>query len=164
MANKDRPCGFRPYGAILRTTPYTAGATVYPGDVVRVQADGKVDPATANQASIGVAATYASGDGEEVLVWDHPEQRYIVQADADGAVALTQADVGLNFSILATAGNSTYKQSRMELDASTSGTASTLPLRLVGFDREVGEAAGAVNAEVIVQINQHQYDAASEGA
>lgn len=162
MANSDRPAGLRPYGAILRCTPYTAGATIYPGDAVHMEADGKVDPAVASEAIIGVAATYASADGEEVLVWDHPEQRYVVQDDGVSAT-LSQTSVGLNYNLVATAGNSTYKVSRMELDASSGATDSTLPLRLVGFDREVNQVSGAINAKCIVQINQNQYGDATEG-
>ena len=50
MANSDRPKGLRPYGDILRETPYTAGAAVYPGDAVHLEDDGKVDPAAAAEA------------------------------------------------------------------------------------------------------------------
>lgn len=163
MANSDRPSGLRPYGAILRCTPYTAGAVIYPGDAVHLEADGKVDPAVASEAIIGVAATYASADGDEVLVWDDPDQKFVVQDDGVSAT-LSQTNVGRNYNIVATAGNSTYKQSRMELDADSGATASTLPLRLVGFDREVNQASGAINAKCIVVVNQHQLDANIEGA
>lgn len=164
MANTDKPKGFSPVGETLRCRPYTAGAAVYPGDAVKLQADGKVDPATASQSIIGVAASYAAADGDEVLVWDDPNQLFKVQDDGVSAT-LSQTSVGLNYNIVATAGNSTYKDSRMELDADSGATDSTLPLRLVGFAREEGESgAGAINAKCIVAINQHQLGDAIEGA
>lgn len=154
MANSDKPKGFRPYGDVIRAVPYTAGAAIYPGDAVHLEDDGKVDPATASEALLGVAANYASADGQEVMVWDSPDQKFIVQGD-DGTT-LAQTAVGLNYNIVATAGNSAYKMSRMELDSSSGVTTpSTLPLRLLGFDREQGNSAGEF-AECIVQINNHQ--------
>lgn len=161
MANSNKPQGFRPVGRVLRCRPYTAGAAIYPGDAVKVSSDGKVDPASASDALLGVAASYASADGVEVLVYDHPDQEFVVQAD-DGTT-LAQADVGLNFNIVATAGNSTYKRSRMELDSSSGVTTpSTLPLRLLGYSREQGNTAGEF-AECIVVINEHQLKAGTAG-
>lgn len=154
MANADRPRGFRPHERAKRVTPYVAGSAIYPGDAVKMSSDGKVDSASASEALLGVAATYASADGQEVLVWDDPDQKFVVQAD-DGT-AIAQADVGLNYDIVATAGNSTYNQSRQELDANSGMTTpSTLPLRLCGISREVGNVAGEF-AECVVSINEHQ--------
>ena len=154
MANSDKPRGFRPYGDIIRVVPYTAGAAVYPGDAVHLENDGKVDPAVASEALLGVAASYAAADGDEVLVWDSPDQKFIVQSD--NGTTLAQTAVGLNYNIVDTAGDSTYKQSRQELDSDSGATTpSTLPLRLIAFDREQGNAAGEF-AECIVQINNHQ--------
>jgi hypothetical protein len=153
MANSNRPSGFRPYGDILRETPYTAGAAVYPGDVVHLEDDGLVDPAVASEAVLGVAASYAAASGAEVLVWDDPDQKFIAQMD-DGTTP-AQTAVGLNYNIVATAGNSTYKRSRMELDSDSGATNSNLPLKLLAFDREVNNVAGEF-AECIVSINMHQ--------
>jgi hypothetical protein len=153
MANANRPAGLRPYGDIIQESPYTAGAAIYPGDLVHMEDDGKVDPAVASEAVLGVAASYASADGQEVLVWDHPDQKFIVQAD-DGTT-LAQTAVGLNYNVIATAGNTTYKRSRMELDSDSGATNSNLPLKLLAFDREVNNVAGEF-AECIVSINMHQ--------
>lgn len=153
MANADRPIGLRPYGDILQLTPYVASAAVYPGDAVSMAATGLVASATASQALIGVAASYASAAQAEVLVWDHPDQKFIVQSD--NGTTLAQTSVGLNYNLLATAANTQYKRSRMELDSDTGATTSTLPLRLIAFDREVNNVAGEF-AECIVSINNHQ--------
>lgn len=159
MANANSPKGLRPYERALRLTPYVAGGTVYPGDAVHMEDDGKVDAATAAEALIGVAATYAT-DGQEVMVWDAPEQKFVVQAD-DGTT-LAQTAIGLNYDIVATAGNTTYRQSRMELDSNTGATSSILPLRLMGVSREVDEVIGEF-AKCVVVINNHQLAKVSEG-
>lgn len=161
MANADRPKGLRPHGEVLRERPYIAGGTIYPGDAVKLNNNGKVVAASASNALLGVAATYASADGAEVIVWDDPEQRFVVQAD-DGT-SIAQADVGLNYNIVATAGSATYKQSRMELDSSSGVTTpSTLPLRLLGISRMEGNAAGEF-AKCVVSINQHQLRGGTDG-
>lgn len=160
MANTDRPKGLRPYERAIRETPYTAGGAIYPGDAVHMEADGKVDAATASEALVGVAATYAAADGDEVIVWDDPQQKFVVQAD-DGTT-LAQTNIGLNYNIVATAGNATYKQSRMELDSDSGATTSTLPLRLIGVSREEGSEIGEF-AKCVVVINNHQLANNTEG-
>jgi hypothetical protein len=152
MANADSPKGLRPYERALRLTPYVAGSTVYPGDAVTMANDGAVDSATAAQALIGVAAHYATA-GQDVMVWDDPEQKFVVQAD--NGTTLAQTGVGLNYDIVATAANTTYKQSRMELDSSSGATSSILPLRMLGVSREVDEVIGEF-AKCVVIINNHQ--------
>ena len=153
MANPDRPNGARPKDRARRITEYVAGARVFPGDFVHMEDDGKVDPAVASEALLGVAASYADADGDKVLVWDDPDQKYIVQAD--GADIDDQTDFGLNYDIVATAGDTTYNLSRMELDSDTGAPTATLPLRALALEPVEGNALGA-QAEVIVLINNHQ--------
>lgn len=153
MANRDEPTGAMPYGDVLRCQQYVAGAACYPGDFVNMQSDGMVDPADATETLLGVAATYASGAGANVMVYDHPDQMFIVQAD--GSDIDTQTDIGLNYNILSTAANTTYRISRMELDSDTGlASVATLPLRLLGIEPKVGNALGA-QVDCIVQINAH---------
>lgn len=153
MANADRPNGFRPQGEILRVRPYKASGVIYPGDAVTQEAGGRVGAAAATNALIGVAATYASGADVEVLVYDHPDQLFVGQCD--GADVDAQTDIGLNYSILATAGNSTYKLSRMEVDSSTQATTAALELKVLGIDRAIDNALGEF-CKVVVKINNHQ--------
>lgn len=162
MANSNRPNGMRPYEVALRERPYVAGATVYPGDAVKVQSDGTVVAASASDALAGAAASYGTS-GSTISVWDDPNQLFVIQADSDGSVSVAQSDVGLNYDIVATAGDTTYKQSRMELDASSGATTpATLPLRLLGLMPAVNEDAG-VNAKCVVSINSHQLRAGTAG-
>lgn len=152
MANTDRPRGFEPKGVPMRANSYVAGAACYPGDAVALQSDGKVDPAAAGDKILGIALSYASADGASVLVSDHPDQLYYVQAD-ETEVDL-QTDIGNTFELLATAGNSTYKTSRHELDSSSAGT-STQQLLLVGIEARPNNAFGA-QASCVVRINEQQ--------
>lgn len=163
MANADRKKGFQPYEEIKRESPYQAGGTVYPGDLVRMNSSGLVVAASADtSANIGVAAQYAVS-GQEVKVWDDPEQKFEVQADSDGSVAIAQTNAGLNYQIVATTGSTAYRQSRQELDASSAASDSNLPLRMLAISPAVDNAAG-VNAKVVVVLNNHQRKAGVEGA
>lgn len=153
MANKDRPMGLRPYGKVLKVMEFTAGAACYPGDCVKMQADGKIDPAAATNDIFGVALSYASGDAQKVLVSIDPEQVYIAQCDEDDVDAV--ADYGQTVDILATAGNTTYKISRHEVDSSTVLSGTSGQLVVLGLAPNVGNALGAA-AEVLVKINEHQ--------
>lgn len=151
MANFDRPRGFQPYGNCVRQSRYEAGSTVYPGDFVRLASDGQVDAAAAGETLIGVAMHYATV-GQELMVADDPSQRYIAQCD--GSEFDEQTDVGNTVDILATAGNSTYKASRQEVDSSTLGTTSG-QLLVLALNRRP-DLAGGANMEIVVQINELQ--------
>lgn len=153
MANTARPCGARPYGASARANRYVAGGTIYPGDFVLQDATGTVVVGTASAALCGVAQTYATS-GDDILIWDDPDQRFIIQSDGTNPDA--QTDIGLNYNVTATAGNSTYKVSRMALDDNTDNTTATLPLKLLGIEARPDNALGAT-ADCIVQINNHQF-------
>ena len=158
MANVDRPNGMKAVGKPLRVNQYTAAAAIYPGDPVKLTAAGKVDRAAASEALCGVAVSFAAEDDAPVLVADHPDQYFNIQAD--GSQVAAQADLLQNYNLAATSAafNTTYKLSRVELDASSgdSGTGSEeLPLKLLGLSREVNNDFGA-DAKCVVRINNHQ--------
>lgn len=153
MSNADRPSGARPCGSILSATEYVAGSEIFPGDFVSLASDGKVDSASATSALLGVALGYASADGKRVLVADDPGQKYYIQSDSDDVDA--QTDINLNYDIVATAGDSTYDVSRMELDGDSGATTATLPLKLLDIVQSPNNAFGA-NVECLVKINNHQ--------
>lgn len=151
MANKDLPCGFEPHGRVLHASVMQAGSTIYPGDPVRLASDGQIDVATAGQTILGVALSYATV-GQDCLVSDAKEQVYIVQADEADIDA--QTDIGNLFDHVATAGDSTYKVSRQELDSSTASTTSG-GFMLIGVEGRVGDALGA-NVKCLVRIAEPQ--------
>ena len=152
MANKDTPQGLRPYGEVKQISVEQAGAEVFPGDAVIKAADGQVDPVTAGNDIYGVALTHAAAANDDVNISVAPDQQYVIQAN--GAEIANQDDMGQNAEILATAGNTTFDQSRMELDSNTLKT-STGQLNIIDIDQRPDNALG-LNVDVIVKINEHQ--------
>lgn len=155
MPNSDRPRGFAPYGKLLRATPYEAGSACYPGDLIMAASDGQVDPATAGAASgvLGVALSYAAAAGDEVIVADHPDQLFVVQADETEVSA--QSDIFNCFDHVATAGDTTYKTSRHELDSSDTSAANAATLQLLKIERRPDNALGEF-VDCVVRIYEHQ--------
>ena len=133
---------------------------MYPDDLVTLNSSGLVVAAAASQDLLGAARGFAAASGDQISVADHPDQQFVIQADETEIDA--QTDVGQNANILATAGNSTYKVSRMELDSSTIASDSTLPLRILGIEAAVDNAFGA-QAKCIVRINRHQLAPNTQG-
>lgn len=152
MANADRPCGLEPFERVLRARDYKADGTIFPGDAVKLKDDGEVERAAASNALLGVALSYATA-GQKVLVADHPDQIFKVQSDSADVDA--QTDINLNYNIVATAGDTTYRVSRMELDGDSGADTATLPLKLLKIDERVDNALGAA-VDCIVVINNHQ--------
>jgi len=154
MANPDRPQGATPKDQVKRQAEYVAGARCFPGDLVSMQDDGKVDPSSGGtEKPLGVCMSYADADGDKMLVADHPDQRWIIQADEADIDA--QTDIGLNYNLVSTAGDTTYNISRQELDSSSGAITATLPLRLLSVEPRADNALGA-QVECIVVINNHQ--------
>ena len=126
----DTPQGFHPYGNPLRARRYRtdgAAAAIYPNDLVGQMADGCVETITSVTASmiLGAAAEYvaASGTGG-VLVYDDPEQEFIVQDDSD-TTGMTALSEGLVIAPILTTGNTTTLRSRQEIDSSSAAAAPT---------------------------------------
>lgn len=153
MANGDRPQGFRPLGGPSKVVTMTAGAAIFPGDCVHLESDGLVDPAAANEDIYGVALSYASASGESVSVSIDPNQLYIAQSSSGDIDA--QTDIGNVADILATAGDSTYKTSRQEIDGSSIATGGAKQVVILGLLARPDNALGT-NADVIVKINENQ--------
>lgn len=162
MANSDTPQGLKPFGEIKRIGYYkkdASAAAIFDGTPVMMETDGYIIPATAAGANIlGVSAKYsaASTADSEMPVYDHPDQRFVVQDDA--AATLTQAAVGANADITAESGNTTTGKSTVELSAATlASTAASL--RIIEVAPTI-YPDGTVNAlgnwcDWIVEINEH---------
>jgi hypothetical protein len=151
MANADRPRGFRPEGKVKQIAIMESGSACYPGDFVSLAGDGQVDPSAAAADIMGLCLDYASGAGVKVRVSVDPSQVYVGQATAGQIDA--QTDIGQTCDILGTGGDSTYKQSRQEIDSSSIG--SSQQLMLLGLAPEANNAFGT-NAAVRVKINANQ--------
>ncbi len=162
MANVDRPCGFKKFGYDYPNNRYIAAGTIYPGDAVKQEAGAsnttqykmRVEAGSDTGALVGVALNYAVA-GDSVLVSDHPDQQYTGQADESDYNE--NADLGTNANILATAGNSTFKASRMEIDSSDIATTATHQIRILGVEkRQDDKNAFGANVVLIFKINNHQ--------
>ncbi len=156
MANSSRPMGAVPKGAPIRSNPYTAGGTINIGDCLSLNASGQVVVATAAAALCGVAASYATS-GNSVLVWDHPDQYFVMQVNSATVAALT--DLNLNYDIVA--GAATNRVSGHQIAGATQAVTATLPIKVLALSTEANNAYG-LYARVICKINNHQF-AASTG-
>lgn len=155
MANRDRPRGFEPSGPLLRVNEYLAvGSAIYPGELVKRHADGGVAVGTVSVACCGVAISVASSAGRSVMVADHPQQRFVIQADSTDIDA--QTDIGLNYTCLVTGEDSTFRIARMEVDSSTGQVSAAIELRVIEIEKSSGNALGT-NVDVIVQLNNHSF-------
>jgi hypothetical protein len=149
MANKNQPIGLKPHGELLRIRKYEAGSTVYPGDPVAIATDGQVD-SSITVPLLGVAMNYATV-GQDLMVADHPDQMFEVEADE----ALTQASVSGNFDLVLGTASTTYKRSAAYLDGSTIATTATLAAKIVAIADGVDNEIGSDNVDVIIKINNH---------
>jgi hypothetical protein len=152
MANADVVLGAKPKGPVLRMSEYVAGAVCYPGDLVKFNADGKVEPITAADASCGVAMAYAAANAN-VLVADHPDQLFEMQAD--DATIDAQTDLLLNYQVAVGTASTLYRRSAMEIDGNTGATNSNYPIKVIKVIDRPDNALGEF-VKCVVKINNHQ--------
>jgi len=162
----DAPFGALPTGEIKRLRPYrkdSGASRIFPGDFVKMESDGNIAVAAATERLLGVAAepsANATAD-TEVLVYDDPDQLFVVQDDSD-TTHVAETNIGNNADIVATTGNTTTGRSNHELDSSGAGTG-TAQLRILGLhpiETSFATAAGSPR-RWIVQINEHEYSQTS---
>ena len=151
------------------------GTNIFNGDVVKLVAGGTVekDPGTTAVTPVGVfvgckftdpnseqmtfknhwpASTVASDAFAYVV--DEPDVLFLIQAD--GAVA--QTELGSNFAVVQGSGSTGTGVSGVSLDASTSATTNTLPMRLIDFWNGPESSIGDAFTDCIVKWNVgHQY-------
>ena len=163
-AATDTPFGAMPHGEVLRLSPYlkdASAAAIYPGDFVTLETDGGVEVATASQALIiGVAAEYsaASTRKADFLVYDHPDQLFVVQDDS-AVTGMTEASIGGNVDLVVTTGDTTTFRSLHEIASSSIATTSTLACKVLALHPiEAGSFATTTSEwrKWIVAINSHQ--------
>ncbi len=160
MANRDAPHGFLPVRTKGGTCPpplapyalAAANSAIFMGDVVVLTAAGFVDRGAAAPAAgtlLGVAAEdKAASAGGTIKVWDDPDIVFEAQTDDTTGTATAQTCIGNNIDIIATAGSGGH--SNMELDESTSAVAATLPFKIVGLHKVVGNSFGQFNRLLVV--------------
>lgn len=152
MANVNAPVGFAPHGEVMRMTTYLTGGIVYPGDPVKLDANGKVVQADTTASPVGIAMAYAAS-GVEVAVADHPDQMFEALASAGQISA--QTNLNLNYQIVLGTASTVYKCSRAAIDSSTGATNSNYPLKIIKIVNEPNNAFGSY-VKCICKINTHQ--------
>lgn len=163
MANRDQPIGFRAYGGIKGARLYSidAAATMFINDLLNMESDGYPDQAAATDANIiGTAQVYrtSSAVAGEILVYDHPRQLFVAQAD--GSDFSSQTVCGNNCDIVVGTGSATTGLSAMEIDSSevTAGAAQ-IHLHRRAKDTEIGANAWGANVNMICYVFEHMYSA-----
>lgn len=160
MANLDSPRGLKPVymksgGDLPASIKLVANGEIFRGDPVKLEADGDVAASTANtDRLLGVATTYASGAGQEVMVVKHPDLVY--EAQLDDASTFTDTEYGLMCGLAYSAGNASTKLSGIEIDASSAAN-SDQQLRIEkgpsgNVVKQTPDNAAGANAVVYVSI------------
>ncbi len=157
MANTHTIRGFEPWGNCTRANEYTAGGTIYKGDLVKMDNTGRVVVIAAGTvAVVGAALNYATS-GNPVLIADDPAQLFIGQSDdATEPAALTACN--LNYNVVVGTASTLYRRSAMEIDGNTGVTDSNLPIKVLRLLPAVDNAYGAY-ARVVCMINNHAFKA-----
>ena len=181
MPNANTPFGLKPvkdasgqpYNGALEMfyVPASDGTALYIGDpVVKAgSADAPGVPSVTRGAAGGpfsgvvvgflpdgttnMVGYRAANTAAYVLCSTDPDTLYEIQEDSDGG-ALAAADIGLNASVIAAAGNAYTKRSGFMLDTSTKAVTAGLELKIMGLVQSPDNAIGA-QAKVLVKINDH---------
>jgi hypothetical protein len=185
MSNQLEKFGLRPYRK-LDGTPlvgaqnrYTIkpgyGTAIYQGDMVVPVSTGNIERHTAgtSAAVVGVfngvfyndpttqkptyknyypgSVTPTQGDITAFVV-DDPDAVFLSDADA----AFTRADLFKNYSVTNTTGVTQTGISKVQLDVSASGIASTFAVQAIDISQDPDNSDTSVsNANILVRINNH---------
>ena len=185
MANQLEKFGLRPYrkldgtplvGAQNRYTIASGHTTaIFQGDMVIPLASGNIDRHTAGNATaiVGVfngcfytdpttqKPTYknyypggVAASDITAFVVDDPDAVFLVDADA----AFTRAGLFANYSVTNTTGVTQTGLSKVQLDVSTAGTATTFAVQAIDISQDPDNSDTSVsNANILVRINNHFY-------
>jgi len=183
MANVSEKFGLRPYrkldgtplvGAQNRYTVKSSYATaIYQGDLVIPTSTGNIERHTANNgaAVVGVfngcfytdpttqKPTYknyypggVAASDITAFVVDDPDAVFLMDADS----AFTRASLYKNYSVTNTTGVTQTGISKVQLDVSVSGTATTFAVQAIDISQDPDNSDTTVdNANILVRINNH---------
>jgi len=185
MANVSEKFGLRPYrkldgtplvGAQNRYTIKAGYATaIFQGDLVVPTSTGNIERATAGSSAavVGVfngvfyndpttgkptfknyypgGVTPSQGDITAAVV-DDPDAVFLIDSDE----AFTRADLFTNYSITNVTGNVQTGISKVQLDKSATGVASTFVIQAIDISQDPSNSnTAAANGNILVRINRH---------
>ena len=185
MANVSEKFGLRPYrkldgtplvGAQNRYTIKAGYATaIFQGDLVIPTSTGNIERATAGSSAavVGVfngvfyndpttgkptfknyypgGVTPSQGDITAAVV-DDPDAVFLIDSDE----AFTRADLFTNYSITNNTGNVQTGISKVQLNKSATGVASTFVIQAIDISQDPSNSdTAAVNGNILVRINRH---------
>jgi hypothetical protein len=185
MANVSEKFGLRPYrkldgtplvGAQNRYTIKAGYATaIFQGDLVVPTSTGNIERATAGSSAavVGVfngvfyndpttgkptfknyypgGVTPSQGDITAAVV-DDPDAVFLIDSDE----AFTRADLFTNYSITNNTGNVQTGISKVQLDKSATGVASTFVIQAIDISQDPSNSdTAAANGNILVRINRH---------
>lgn len=176
--------GGQVYAGSTRNIPIASGynTAIGYGDIVQIATDGTITKVTtlgtaASQFPAGTVGVFLGCSYTDpnlkyklfnqqwiantvaadaiAVVCDDPDVVYQVQANGP----LAQATLGGNYGVVQNAVNLNTGNSRVALDTTTVGTATTLGFRVVGFVDAPGSAVGDAFTDVLVKFNHgiHTY-------
>jgi hypothetical protein len=183
MANVSEKFGLRPYrkldgtplvGAQNRYTVKSGYATaIYQGDLVIPTSTGNIERHTANDSAAVVGVfngcfytdpttqkpTYknyypggVAASDITAFVVDDPDAVFLMDADS----AFTRASLYKNYSVTNTTGVTQTGISKVQLDVSVSGTATTFAVQAIDISQDPDNSDTTVdNANILVRINNH---------
>lgn len=169
--------GGQVFAGATRQIPIASGSgtSIFYGDVVRLNTGGTLSRVSTTDSAtdavgifLGCAFTNpstkqflqqqyypASTVASDIVAYvcDDPDTYFKVAVLSNSTTigGMTQTDIGNNVAILATAGNTTFGDSNEGVSATT-GTATTLPFRVIAGVPETVNASGSFT-EVIVKFN-----------
>jgi hypothetical protein len=168
----------------------TVATAIYDGDIVNIAAGGTIQKSTVTVDSTTAAANYTSGvcvgcqyvntqnqtvqsqyypgnaaaTSAVAYVVDDPLALFRVAVTYSGNATVTtvnQSIIGTNMSVRQGTGSTTTGDSAVSVYATNAqGNAAALPVRVIAVVPETAASAGNYT-EVLVKINNHQYNTAS---
>lgn len=181
MANNNFPHGLRPLGVALSggapvfeefTKASGYGTAIFRYDAVNRVADGTIEASASPGTTLytGVSMNYGVLSTEtKHTVCTSPDALYEAQDDGStytapnpDTVGINSQDAGMNANLVLTAGDTTTKQSKHQIAASTLAVTATLDVHILGLlnvpDNDWGQYA---RCEIV--FNKHRMAPASVG-
>lgn len=105
--------------------------------------------------NLNLPSSYKEANSTQRVVFVADDPDLVMEAHSGSGIA--GADIGLNVSVVTTAGSTTTGVSAMALDDTTEATTNTLIMRIVGFKDAPDNPLAVANQRLLVRFNRHAY-------